>query len=263
MALSANTFRVVERVASARFLVASAAVCYKGSLVGLNSSGLAGPLGASYPNFVGIADQKVTGDGSTEYVTCCQLPTILKGITVTGASAQADVGKPVNATDDGTFTLTLTSGYRVGRVLEWITSTTCDVVLVPPMGVDARLFGQRELLYLGHYDFASTADGNLRTAIPLPFRGKIVDVFAMVDVAMTGSGGTTAINLEIGGVNVTGGVVTVSTAAGGTKGTKLAGTAVTAANMFEAGDTLDVEAASSGGTRTTGTFDLYATVERQ
>ena len=52
-------------------------------------------------------------------------------VAVTGASAITDVSKPVYASDDGTYTLTKGGANTlVGRVLQWQTSTTCQVLFV-------------------------------------------------------------------------------------------------------------------------------------
>lgn len=121
----------------------------------------------------------------------------------------------------------------------------------------------KELLNLGHFQWAAIADGNLRTGFVMPFKGAFISLFAMVDEPIVGAGGTVTVNLEIATVDVTGGVVTVSTATGGTRGAKLDGTAITAENAFAEGSVLDIEAAASGGTRTSGTFDLWAVIERR
>lgn len=141
-------------------------------------------------------------------------------------------------------------------------TTTCRVRQIISV-VDVPGAAGRELMHLGHFQWAAIANGNLRTSMPLPFKGAFVDIFAFVDEPCVGSGGTVDINLEIDTVDVSGGVVTVSTAAGGTRGTKLAGTAITANNTFSEGSVLDIEAAGDSGTETTGAFDLFAIVERR
>lgn len=205
-----------------------------------------------------------TGSTPVPEITVAAESEILQKVSVTGATAITDLGKSVYASDDNVLTLTRPTrgGNPVGVVLRYISSTDCDVLVY---STSERLAltgsGSKELLYLGAYDADTVENGDLRTGIPLPFRGRILTVFAMVDKVIAGVGGTSLINLEIDTVNVTGGVVTVSTAAGGTKGTKLAGTAVTAANTFTEGSVLDVEAASTTD-MTAGSFDLYAEVER-
>ena len=59
---------------------------------------------------------------------------ILLGVTVTGVSAQSDLGRAVYLSTDNPNDLTVTSNNTpyVGEVERWISSTTCDV----------RLFGR-------------------------------------------------------------------------------------------------------------------------
>lgn len=194
------------------------------------------------------------------------LPQILRKATVTGASAQSDVMAPVYATDNQVLTLTRPSDDAtvVGVVTKWHSSTTCDVLLLGLLGQLLLGYGggNRAVFDLGHYDHATLADGDIRTGIVMPFHGKFVSLHGFVETAFTGSGGTATLNLEIGGTNVTGGALVVSTAAGGTVGTKLDASAITAANVFHEGDTVDLEVSSAGGTQTAGRVHVYAIIER-
>jgi hypothetical protein len=215
--------------------------------------------------FSGLSFSKVTGDSaaSPRPASRQQIQSLkLVDVAVTGAANKADVLKPIFLSDNQTMTLTRPAkGELVGYTMEYKGDAKFDVLL---LGLAERLAAnsQAELIYLGQLDFSTVANGNLRTAFPMPFHGKILEIFGMVAEVMVGSGGTILINAEIDGTDVTGGVVTMSTAAGGTLGTKLAGTAVTAANVFREGSALDIEGASAGGTRTSGILELYARVQR-
>lgn len=192
---------------------------------------------------------------------------ILENVPVAGVTGQLDVGKVFFCPTDNIATdLTLTRPTRaqpLGIIMRYRATGYADVLL---LGLVARLalqgVGRKEIVRLGAWDNADLADGNIGIAIPMAFSGKILSVHGVVEKAFTGSGGTALVNLEIDTVDVTGGVVTVSTAAGGTIGTVLAGTAVTGANYFQEGSTIDVEVASAGGTRTAGRVAVCAVVER-
>lgn len=219
------------------------------------------PVGFAY-------GRDITGDTSASPIPAGTVDageTVIKQVAVTGlAGTVADVGQKVYMSDDGTFTFTRpTVGIPIGIVSRWISASLADVKFfsMNELLVLAMAGCGQQLMYLGHFDVDTIANGNLRTGIPMPFHGKFLTVFAMVDKAVTGSGtATAAINLEIGGTNVTGGVITVTAALAGTKGAKLAGSSVTAANVFHEGDLLDVEAASVIDL-TGGTLDIYAEVE--
>lgn len=224
--------------------------------------------------FAGLAKEPAglssgTGDTSATVppeVTLPLTPEILPRYPVTGASSQGDVMKPVYATDNQTLTLTRPSDDAevVGVITKWHTSTTCDVLLFGLVGQLILGFagGNRQILELGSYDNADLNDGDILTSFVLPFHGKLISLHGAVEKAFTGAGGTAQINAEIGGTNVTGGVVTVSTAASGTVGAIMAGTAITAENVFHEGDLLDLEVANQGGTQTAGRVRVYAIVER-
>jgi hypothetical protein len=276
-ALSADTVRELKGALTYSFKIKNATQLYVGSMAAIDSTGYLIP-------FTGAAGEKLQGrtlatpradtagvsnllgDTAAKPIveaTVCLEGEILAKVAVTGASAITDIGSVVYLSNDNDLTLTRpTRGVVFGTVVRWWSSTTCDVYRFGKAQLDVlSLTGNgKELLYLGSLDCDTITTANQRTSIPLPFRGKFLTFFAMVDVAITGSSGTADLNLEIDGTNVTGGVVTVSTAAGGTKGTKLSGTAITAANTFSEGSLLDIEAVL-GTDMTAGRVDLYAEVE--
>lgn len=87
-------------------------------------------------------------------------------------------------------------------------------------------------------------NGDILTNYLLGFAFKILTVDCRVVTPATTVSRSFAINLEIGTTNLTGGVVSLTTANCTTLGAAIAGTAVTAANTGTAADTLSVEAAS-------------------
>lgn len=88
------------------------------------------------------------------------------------------------------------------------------------------------------------ANGDILTAWTPGFAGKILSVDFAVMKAVTTASKRADFNLEIGTTNVTGGVVSVTSAAATPQGTIIAGTAVTGANTFAATDTISIEAAN-------------------
>lgn len=102
--------------------------------------------------------------------------------------------------------------------------------------------------------------GDVVTEVPLQGHGRITQVVFVTTEPGVGVGATRALNLEIGAVNVTGGVVTVTEASTSALGEVTAGTAVTANNEFNDGDTLSVEV-GAGTVFTGGAGVLLVTVE--
>lgn len=102
-------------------------IIYEGAAVGDNASGYMRPL-TSGDSFRGFAEKQV--DNSSGSAGDKRVKVRRQGIvqlTVTGASARTDAGKPVFATDDNTFTMTNSGGSRIGTISKWISSTTCLV----------------------------------------------------------------------------------------------------------------------------------------
>jgi hypothetical protein len=102
-------------------------IIYEGAAVGDNASGLAQPLVAQDP-FMGFCVRKA--DNSAGAASAIKARIMTKGrvvLAVTGVSSAADVGEPVYASDDDTFTLTSTNNTAIGKVVRWISSTTCVV----------------------------------------------------------------------------------------------------------------------------------------
>lgn len=192
-------------------------------------------------------------------------PTILQRYAVTGVSAQSDVGKSVYASDDATLTLTApsTNAIPVGMITRWHVSTTCDVLIFgwALQRILALAGGNRQTMLLG-IGSAGAATGNMATGILMPFHGKIISCYGIVIVEPTDADVVQTINLEIGGTNVTGGVITFQFDSA--LGTKLAGTAITAANEFHHGDLLDIEtvATVAGTVADPGLVAIYAEIER-
>ena len=271
MALSISTTRRLADPSGLAQRLVSAAQVYGGSFLGIRGPDHATSQGdvSVYDDdekglmFAGMSDtETLNATSGTSNARFNSEPTVYKGVSVTGASARTDVLKYCYLTDDDSWSLTRpTLGCPNGIIIDFDT-VTFDVLT---FGIVGQILlhasgAAQDIVHLGNYDWSGISDGNIRTAFPMAYHGEFLDIFAMVNDPMVGASGTTSLNLEIGGTNVTGGVVVVSTAAGGTAGTLLAGTAITAANVFHEGDTVDVEAASTSGTQTSGTFDLYATV---
>jgi hypothetical protein len=253
--------------------VAVASQVYAGGLVavGMRSHGTAAKQGTAFP-FTGAAHEQLVGIAKNSALGAATTPrpavevaaagAVWRGAAISGLAGDAtDVWRIVYASDDNALTLTRpTRGVPVGVIEAWVSSTVADVRIfnVDTLMSLALSGNGRTILNLGSVDLDSITTANCRTAFPMPYAGRVVAFFAMVDVAPTGAGGTADFNLEIDGTNVTGGVVTVAT--GDAKGAYKAGTAITAANKFSEGSTIDIEAVV-GTDMTAGRADFFAVIE--
>lgn len=129
MALSADAPRTYGSGVQPTFTslpLVSAGTVYQGSAIG--ESGTTGTYRAltAGDSFAGFAHEGAVNasGGST------RVKVRTKGIarlTVATASAVTQNGEAVYASDDGTFTLASTSNSQIGKVIQWISGTTCDV----------------------------------------------------------------------------------------------------------------------------------------
>lgn len=129
--LSANTKRVFEFNEDPLLNdvpVIASDIIYEGAAVGESSStGNARPLVAG-DVFLGFAVAKA--DNSSGSVGDTYVRVRQKGIvklTVTGVTADDDLGIAVYASDDDTFTTSSTGNTQIGKLIRWISSTTCMV----------------------------------------------------------------------------------------------------------------------------------------
>jgi len=107
--------------------VVASDIIYGGAAVGENGSGYFRPLVAVDP-FAGFA--LLRADNSAGSAGDVNVHVRAKGIAildVTGVTAVTDEGSTVYASDDNTFTLTSTSNTAIGKIIRYISGTTCEV----------------------------------------------------------------------------------------------------------------------------------------
>lgn len=101
-------------------------ILYRGSAAG-DSSGTVRPLAAG-DGFMGFIDAKA--DNSAGAASAINVSVIPEGevlLAVTSVASENDYGVTVYASDDDTFTLASTSNSAIGKVSQWVSSTTCWV----------------------------------------------------------------------------------------------------------------------------------------
>lgn len=127
--LSANTSRAyavdVDGLETDHEVIASD-IIYEGAAVG-NSSGRARPLVAA-DSFMGFALRKAdNSSGSAGDVSVRVAQQGVVELAITGVTGVGDLNSTVYASDDDTFTLTSTGNTSIGKVIRYISGTTCDV----------------------------------------------------------------------------------------------------------------------------------------
>jgi len=86
-----------------------------------------------------------------------------------------------------------------------------------------------------------TATADLVTQITPNFDGEIVKTYWVQGTAVTTPAKSADLNLEINGINLSGGTVALTSATCTPLGKVIAGTTITSGNVFEKGDTVSVE----------------------
>lgn len=241
MALSANTLRDYDLGEINTFGVKATSQIWEGSAVG-SSGGYARALVAG-DEFLGFALHAQLGLGSDGLNSVqvrssgkCQLAVTLVAVT--------DIGKPVYATDDGTFVLSEGDGNSyIGTVHRFISSGQAIVAFDAATAQNAahRAYSVVSIpITLANI----TGAGDVVTTWTPGFAGRIEALNFVVTTAVTTAAKLATLNAEIGTTNVTGGLVALTSANCTPLGAVVAGTAVTAANSFGAADTVSIEAAS-------------------
>lgn len=182
--LAADKVRVFEQDLNPQLghlPIIAADTVYRGSAVGDNGSGYGRPLVSGDP-FRGFAEAQCANEsGAAGALNIFLRQQGVIQLAVTGASAVTDIGAPVFATDDDTYTLS-PGGSLVGTVKKWLTGTTCLVAYranqVDPRQPIAVTFG-----------WNAPADTTFFTA---DRAYKVVKVTTRVDTAGTDGGAVTA-----------------------------------------------------------------------
>lgn len=115
-------------------------IVYSGASVGDNGAGYGRPLVAG-DKFLGFAESKVDNSSGSagDLSVKCFMPEFIQ-LPVSGAVI-TDVGQPVYASDDNTFTFVAVSNSLIGHVSQFVSS---GVVIVKPLAQAVDDFGARE-----------------------------------------------------------------------------------------------------------------------
>jgi hypothetical protein len=219
------------------FPIIAADIIYEGSAVGDNGSGYARPLAGGDPfrGFALMQCDNSAGAAGDKYVHVRE-----RGKTQLSIAnlAITDVGRPVYASDDNTFTLEGAGATLIGHVARWVSSG------VGIVRFDASLSEEIVILNIP-VTLANVSAADLLTTFTPGFAGRIVDWQFVVTTPVTTAAKAATLNLEVGATNVTGGTIALTSANCTPLGAIVAkGAAFTAGTTFGAADTISVEAAS-------------------
>jgi hypothetical protein len=198
--------------------------------VKVNASGLAELCGAG-ENALGILQDKPES-GDVGCVMVLGESKAIYGATVAaGANLMTDAsGRLITATGTNPVIAVAKVGGAVNEI------HTVYLVTRTSSGANTKMIVSIPV------PLAGLVTGDIVTTYTPGFAGTIVKISAVVTVATTDVDADATINMEIGTTNLTGGVVTLADSTVTPRGAVIDGTAITAANVFTAVDTISVEA---------------------
>ena len=161
---------------------------------------------------------------------------MVSGISRAMMGGSGSAGDPLTPKADGTLTLATIGDFVLARAAEDYTTGQIHAVEITKEG-------QKSGYVMPVVINLNAATGDILTSLALGHKGTIEAVDGYVKVAGAGAGADVSINLEIGAVDLTGGVVNATIGNAATLGAKVAGTTVTANNQFSASDVISIETA--------------------
>ncbi|RJQ04428.1 MAG: hypothetical protein C4551_10770 [Bacillota bacterium] len=200
--------------------------------VKINASGQAILAGAG-ENAVGILQNK-PASGQAAEVMALGISKVVYGATVTaGQNLAADAaGKLVPASGDNAVIGVALEGGSADEIRSalLVTRVTAGARTSSILAIPVKL--------------AKVAAGDVVTTYTPGFGGKIVKVSFLVTDPVTTAAKAATLNLEIGTTDLTGGVLSLTSANCTPLGAVINATAITANNVFGAADSISVEASS-------------------
>lgn len=259
-ALAANAFPKTAVRGRGSYIVTNAATVYPGGGVGVTTAGRLSPwsdtagllwkgvcMGGTTRNSSANAGGKVVGDTSASppyEADVNEEGERLLAVPVAGASAQGNVDDLVFCATDNLLTdLSLTATVNVGpigRIRRFNSATSFDVELFTPAEYVINN-GKYSTLAIP-VQLAGLTNANFVTGYVPGFAGRIVSMQFVNTVVVTTGAKAASLNAEIDTVDVTGGVVALTSANMTPLGARVAGSAITAANKFAATSVIDFEA---------------------
>jgi hypothetical protein len=215
-------------------LPATAAALGLGVRVKLDSSGNVSAAGAT-DSWIGVTTHTVAASGNATI----RLRNSSGSLMVQAAGA-VTVGNRLYAAASGKWDDAQTAGPFTGFIAKTASGADGDIIEAVP-ATDSPAAG----VFCIPVTLANIAGaGDVVTNFPLTFAGTITAFDFIVTTAVTTGSKAADLNLEIGTTNVTGGVLSLTSATATPLGKVLSSTAITGNNTFASGDTLSVEAAS-------------------
>lgn len=162
-----------------------------------------------------------------------------QGVSKVLAGGTFAVGDPLTTDADGKFVKAYGADAVAGIALEAGVADQVSTMYVLKQGR-----GEGRTIAVPIKLSKITGAGDVLSALTPGYAGRIKSVEFFVTDPVTTAAKLASLNLEIGATDLTGGVVALTSANCTPLGARVAGSAVTAANVFTASDTISVEASA-------------------
>lgn len=166
------------------------------------------------------------------------------GVTKAYCGGTVSKGDAVTPDASGKFVVAGGGDAIWGTAIQGGTSTTLATIALATRGSVSGTSRAGGSIVSIPINLATVANGDVVTNFTPGFVGSIAAVQFVVTTAVTTAAKAATLNVEINTTNVTGGVVSLTSANCTPLGATVAGTAVTANNTFDANDTISIEASS-------------------
>lgn len=194
--------------------------------------------GASTSSLCSVIGERVDGVLQNEPTAGQACKIMTHGFTKVSCGGTVAVGDPVMTDAAGEFIKCTVGNYYAGFMTQAGVDGDVKTMKICPGFLSA-------VVYQFFIDMTLIADGDLVTTFTPGFAGAIEKTFWVQENPVTTASKASTLNFEIGTTNLTGGVISLTSAACTPLGAVVAGTAVTANNTFGRTDTISVEASST------------------
>ena len=214
-------------------------IIYKGGMVCYGADGLAVAAADTKSfTFAGVAAEKVD-DSAGAGTKWCKLYTEGLFLLVATSITQAMVGQMMYVADDQTYDDTSTHLIPCGILIEYVSATSGWIDIGP--ACQSGTYNGKVVL-CQHVNLVDVTAADVATDFIPGFAGKVDKVFWVQGSPVTTASDLASLVVDIEAVEVTGGLVALTSATCTPLGVTINGSAVTGTNVFDADEKLSIRA---------------------
>lgn len=194
--------------------------------------------GATTVSLCSVAGERVDGVLQNEPASGQHAKVMTHGFSKVSLGGAVAVGDPVMTDTNGEFIKATVGNWAAGYMMQSGVDGDVKAMRIHPMFLSA-------VVYQFFIDMTLIADGDLVSNFVPGFAGTIEKVWWIQEAPVTTAAKLSTIDCDIGATALTGGDISLTSAACTPLGKYIAGTAITGNNTFNATDTITVKAAAT------------------